>query len=164
MLLLSEIYKTDFKQQDRVARMKRLAAVMILMAAGASASEFPAFMTGHWRSTSDGVTMEEQWLAPAGGVMLGVHRDVRSDGRTFFEFLRVEVVENRLVYLAMPGARQATAFPMKSLSANKVIFENLQHDFPQRIIYWLRGKSLCARVEGAETEQAEQWCWDRVGD
>jgi hypothetical protein len=143
--------------------MKTLAAVMILMAVSASAADFPDFMTGHWRSIRDGVTMEELWLAPAGGVMLGVHRDVRSDGRAFFEFLRVEMVEKRLVYLAMPGGRPATAFPVKSLSADRVIFENLQHDFPQRIIYWLRGTSLCARVEGsAETDQAEQWCWEKV--
>jgi hypothetical protein len=42
-----------------------------------------------------------------------------------------------------------------------VEFENLAHDFPQRIIYWRADKNLCARVEGTirGEKEGEEWCW-----
>ena len=50
------------------------------------------------------------------------------------------------------------------LTASRVTFENLQHDFPQRVIYWRNGKRLCARVEGTINGkvEAEEYCWQRM--
>jgi hypothetical protein len=42
------------------------------------------------------------------------------------------------------------------------VFENLNHDFPQRIIYWREGEStLHARIEGSikGKERKEEWHW-----
>lgn len=146
--------------------MKTLIVAIALWPLSLFGAEFPQFMTGHWQGTVEGVVMEEQWLAPSGGLMLGVHRDVRPDGKASFEFLRVEMKDGRLTYLAMPGGQPPTPFPLKTLTASRVVFENLEHDFPQRIIYWLDGKRLCARVEGniGGSEQSEQWCWTKRAD
>ena len=38
-----------------------------------------AFMTGCWERRSNTSLVEEQWLAPRGGVMLGMSRTVRGD-------------------------------------------------------------------------------------
>jgi hypothetical protein len=42
---------------------------------------------------------------------------------------------------------------------SRVVFENLAHDFPQRVIYWKEGDVLAARVEGAlrGRERSEEW-------
>ena len=139
-----------------------LASILLLVAASASAAEFPNFMTGRWKATTpDGATVEEHWTTSDGGLMVGMNRTVNKKGRASFEFIRIAQHEGRLAYLAMPGAKPATVFPLKTLSATRVQFENLQHDFPQRIIYWRDGKKLCARVEGTINGkvEGEEWCW-----
>ena len=40
------------------------------------------------------------------------------------------------------------------------MFANPEHDFPKRIIYWMKDAKLCARVEG-DGGQGEEWCWAR---
>jgi hypothetical protein len=118
-----------------------------------------AWMSGLWTATIDGVEMEEQWSAPRGGIMLGIHRDV-SARRTSFEFLRIAETSDGIAYLAQPGGQPPTAFALVESSADRVVFANPRHDFPKRIIYWLKDAQLCARVEG-DGDAAEQWCWTR---
>jgi len=120
-----------------------------------------AWMSGSWGATIDGVAMEEHWTSAAGTMMVGMHRDVAAS-RTSFEFLRIEVQAGQPVYLASPGGRApATPFPMKELAGTRVVFENLTHDFPQRIIYWKDGTDLRARVEGSVNGKttSEEWRW-----
>jgi len=120
-------------------------------------------MTGHWRTTMpNGTVVEEHWTSPDGGLMLGMGRTVPMNGKTEFEFLRIAVRDGKLAYLAMPFARAETPFPMTSLTANKVVFENPAHDYPQRISYWRDGEKLCARVEGKDGAHAEEWCWTKL--
>ena len=61
---------------------------------------------------------------------------------------------------APPAAQDAS----HGIDASSVVFENLQHDFPQRIIYRRDGDRLCARVEGpaSAADQPEEWCWSRL--
>jgi hypothetical protein len=136
-------------------------ALLLLLAAPGSASDFPTFMTGSWASVAGGVKMEEHWTSADGGVMLGTHRDIRSNGKVAFEFLRIEKRDGVLAYVAQPGGRPPTVFPLKSLTMSRVVFENMKHDFPQRILYWRDNLNLCARVEGTMNgkEESEQWCW-----
>ena len=49
-----------------------------------------AWMAGSWSGTKDGVTSEEHWTTPAGGGLVGMHKDVRDGRMTGFEFLRVD--------------------------------------------------------------------------
>lgn len=116
-----------------------------------------AWMTGHWAATIDGVEMEEVWLAPRGGLLVGVHRDI-SKKRTSFEFQRIAETKDGIVYLAQPSGQPPTPFRLTELDGNRAVFANPEHDFPKRIIYWLQDGQLCARVEG-DGESAEQWCW-----
>jgi len=119
-----------------------------------------SWMTGHWAATIDGVQMEEVWLAPAGGLLVGMHRDI-SAKRTSFEYQRIAETKDGIVYLAQPSGQPPTPFRLIESSANRVVFANPQHDFPKRILYWLDGEKLCARVEG-DGEDGEQWCWSRM--
>ena len=124
----------------------------------------PSWMAGAWASDHDGVRMEEHWTRGNGGLMVGMHQDLNPDGTSSFEFLRIERRDGKLVYLAMPHARPETPFPLKSVSSNRIVFENRDHDYPQRIIYWLHEGLLCARTEGTIKAKAvsEEWCWHRM--
>ena len=123
------------------------------------------WLAGYWSGRNGGTTMEEYWMPPSGGVMLGLHRDVFSNGRSFFEYLRIEQGPDGLVYKASPAGRAAVSFPMIALEERRVVFENPDHDFPQRIIYEIDdGGALHARIEGVQNgkEAATEWTWHLV--
>ena len=105
--------------------------------------------------------MEELWTEPAGGVMLGLHRDVTAGRPAFFEYLRIEQQKSSVVYIASPRGGAATEFALISAGAAEVVFENLEHDFPQRIIYRREGDLLIVRIEGEVSGEtnARQWEW-----
>src|SRR6266850_1781503 len=113
------------------------------------------WITGHWTGVQDGMEMEESWLAPKGNTMLGLHRDVKNNRTVSFEFLRIEAAADGITYWASPRGKPATPFRLIEVNGKKVVFENAQHDFPQRIIYWLSSDdSLHAKIEGTLRGQA----------
>ena len=87
-----------------------------------------AWMAGAWRTTGP-VTFEEHWMAPRGGLMVGMGRTVAKGRAVAFEFLRIETKEGRTAYLASPGGRPATRFELTRATADEAVFENLAHDF-----------------------------------
>ena len=113
-------------------------------------------MTGHWSSGE----VEEIWLAPKGGLMLGMSRTVRANGRVAFEFIRIANTEDGIAYIAQPGGRPPTAFKLVESKTNRVVFANPEHDFPKRIVYELREGKLCARVD--DGKDGDEWCWSRM--
>ena len=88
-------------------------------------------------------------MAPAGGVMLGMSRTVVRDTTRETESLRLAMREGKLTYTALPSRQAETHFAATVVSDTLLVFENLQHDFPQRILYRRRGAdSVIARIEG----------------
>jgi hypothetical protein len=66
-----------------------------------------------------------------------------------YEFMRIEERDGLLVFTASPSAQTTASFPAIELTADRVVFENLTHDFPQRVIYARAADgSLAARIEG----------------
>jgi len=107
-----------------------------------------SWMNGGWVQKSGGAEIEERWIGPKGDLLAGVNITV-ARGRTSFEYLRIAKTPKGIAYIAQPGGKTPVEFPLKEMSEKKVVFENLAHDFPQRILYELRADgTLHARVEG----------------
>jgi uncharacterized protein YfiM (DUF2279 family) len=128
-----------------------------------------SWMAGHWRgSVSANGHMEEHWTDAAGGALVGLHKDVQGGKMTSFEFLRIDrLPDGTLAYLASPQGQAITTFRVKELSDRRVVFENPEHDFPQRVLYWRTPEGhLAARIEGTINGKAEsmQWEWTRAGE
>ena len=133
--------------------MKRLLIASLLLAT------LPAFgqitrtptldwMAGTWvqdKGASEKVT--ESWIGPTGGSLVGVNLSQWPDKLTF-EFLRITDLPDGMVYYASPIGGKPVEFKFKEAGDKRVVFENKEHDFPQRIIYWREGDNLAARVEG----------------
>jgi hypothetical protein len=121
-----------------------------------------AWLSGGWAGSDErGAVTEEHWLEPAGGAMLGVNRTVSGDRMVFFEFLRIERrPDGEIVYLAAPkGRHPATPFRMVDAGPGRLVFENPEHDYPQRIIYERAGDTLLLRIEGEEAGIAKSSTW-----
>lgn len=119
------------------------------------------WIAGCWSSDVQGTITEETWLAPRGGQMVGVNRMVFPNGKSTFEFLRIADTNKGVVYFASPSGKPATPFALKQAEENKAVFENLENDFPQRIIYQRSGESMEAMIEGNVNGkvQSMKWKW-----
>lgn len=112
-----------------------------------------AFMQGCWERRSGARLVEEQWLKPRAGTMLGMSRTVRGDTLVEYEFIRIYQRGQQLVYAAQPSGQAPAEFTSTSIADDVISFSNPAHEFPQRIIYRLRGDSLLARIEGVRNGQ-----------
>lgn len=128
--------------------------LLLLATAGttASATEIDrlAWLTGCWVPDGQQAGSIEQWTAPAGKSILGVNRTVRDGETVAFEFIRIsEDDAGNIVLIASPSGQEKARFALTSISANEAVFENPEHDFPQKIIYHLQDQNtLIGRIEG----------------
>ena len=127
-----------------------IATAVMPMAALPATIDDLAWLSGCWAAANREVGSGDQWMPPAGGTMIGVSRSVRDGETVAFEFIRiVEQEDGGLEFIASPSGQNTTSFFMLSLSDREVIFENPDHDFPQRIIYRLMSdEDLLGRIEG----------------
>jgi hypothetical protein len=108
-----------------------------------------AWLQGCWRSTRGEATVEEQWMAPRGGTMLGMGRTVRGGKLVEYELVLIKEQEGTLAYEAHPSGQPTATFTAATVADNSVVFENPQHDFPQRVGYRRNGAdALEAWIEG----------------
>lgn len=118
-------------------------------AAGADPIRAAAWLAGCWELRRGARTTLEMWMPPDGGMMLGASRTVVGGTVREYELLRLTAREGRLTYTAMPSGQRTTDFTTPAAPADPLVFENLAHDFPQRIVYRRAGAdSLIARIEG----------------
>ncbi|HMO82161.1 MAG TPA: DUF6265 family protein [Pyrinomonadaceae bacterium] len=111
-----------------------------------------AWMAGCWEMsvTQRNMTITEQWMRPAGGTIIGMGRTLAGDRTAMFEYLRIEQEGDAISYIAKPSQnREETVFKLVKAAEGEFVFENLEHDFPQRIIYRREGSDgMFARIEG----------------
>lgn len=109
-----------------------------------------AWLTGHWRLERAGRVTDEQWMAPAGGVMLGMARTVRNGKVAEHEFVQLRPdPDGTPAYAVSASGQPEVVFRLVSLLDGTAVFENTAHDFPQRIIYAPQPDgSLLAAIEG----------------
>jgi hypothetical protein len=114
-----------------------------------SSVERLGWLAGCWQRKNGATVVDEQWMRPRAGMMLGMSRTVRQDSVIEFEQLRIYARGGRVVYAASPSGQSSAEFEARTTSDSMVVFENPTHDFPQRIMYRRHGTdSLTARIEG----------------
>lgn len=113
-----------------------------------------AWLAGNWRMEKGGRVMDEQWMAPAGGVMLGMARTVAKGKVIEYEFTQIrEGPGGELFYVAQPAKQKEAAFKVVAQTETDVVFENKEHDFPQTIAYSLRADgTMLAYIEGPKAD------------
>lgn len=133
--------------------MKRLCFLLLFLfsatisSAADNALTALGWLAGCWSGTGE-VQYTEQWMAPGGGMMLGMSRTVRPGKTTSFECMRIVEENGKLFYIAKPSDQPETKFAITKSGPLEFVFENRRHNFPQRIVYRLQTDgSLVARIE-----------------
>ena len=114
-----------------------------------------SWMAGCWMRQSATAVVEEQWMSPRGGMMLGMSRTTRGDRVVEYEQSRLLVRGSDVVFAVLPSGQPAAEFTATVVSDTMLVVRNAAHDFPQAIVYRRRGAdSLLARIEGTINGQA----------
>jgi Domain of unknown function (DUF6265) len=134
---------------------KQLGSALVIAAfvsTNALASEIDqlAWMSGCWTASNAEPGSIEYWSSPQGGVMLGASKTVKGGKTVAHEFIQIRTLDSgKLAFIAKPSGQSEATFTLVSVSTNEIVFENPQHDFPQRISYRLvKAGELLARIEG----------------
>jgi hypothetical protein len=131
-----------------------LPALLLAACASAQAQADPfvpvAWLAGCWAQQGREAGSVEQWMTPAGGLMLGMARTLKNGRVVEFEFMQIRAdAEGKLSYIAQPQGRPPTEFKPLRQGEAEAVFENPAHDFPQRVLYRLAAPDrLVARIEG----------------
>ena len=116
-----------------------------------------AWLQGCWLVQDGDRTIEEQWLSPRADSMLGVGRTIRADRLIEYEMVLIRASGLQLAYEAHPPAQEPALFMSASIGERSIVFENLKHDFPQRIGYERTSADrLLAWTEGTQDGQMKR--------
>ena len=129
------------------------AAVLLLLVSQPAAAQaratirHAAWLAGCWATRHGSATIEEQWMAPSGGSMLGMGRTIREGRLDDYELMLIRVQDGRVDYEAHPMMQPTAIFTATVVSDTLLQFENPRHDFPRLIAYQRRGAdSIVARI------------------
>jgi hypothetical protein len=116
-----------------------------------------AMLQGCWEQSMPNGHVLEQWMPYEAGLIMGMSRTVRDDKVREYEFLLIrQTNDTRIDLVAKPSGQAEVTFSLKTFTSDEVVFENLAHDFPQRVIYrWAGNDAMTGRIEGEIGGQAK---------
>jgi len=112
------------------------------------------WLTGTWKSESSNGVYTENWLKSGDTCLLGESFLIREHDTVFLESIEIRNINDTLCYIPTVIG-QNNSLPVKftlfRLSLDTVVFQNLLHDFPQRITYTLvQPGSIHAWIDGID--------------
>ncbi len=148
-----------------------IAVALGVVPATAQAQELPAWMSGCWEMRDGDSWVDECWMSPRGGVMLGASRSGTGEGMTGWEATQITIEPGavrkdsvpRMIFWASPNGNGRTPFEVAGSDAASVTFVNLTNDYPQRIHYWREGALLMAEISRADGSDAMRWTFEPMG-
>jgi hypothetical protein len=110
------------------------------------------WIIGNWENITKDGSLYEIWTKTNDTIYSGRSFMIAYNDTVFSESISLELRKNELFYIPTVSDQNNTQpinFKFISIENNEIIFENKEHDFPQRIIYKNpESDSLYARVEG----------------
>lgn len=120
------------------------------------------FLAGCWSGVMGSLEVREYWTEAQDGLMMWTTRFFREGQLADFEFgMLVADSAGTTLWPYPRGERSEHGFPLVR-SDGEYVFENLDHDFPVRIVYVRDGdEALNPRIEGRDGE-ARGWSLRRT--
>jgi hypothetical protein len=113
-----------------------------------------AWLEGTWQDSTPDALFTERWTKENDSVYTAESTITKGKDTLFFETIVLDQTGDSLHYIVTtPKQNDAkpVSFTLKSFTANSYVFENKQHDFPQRITYTkITNDSLIAEISGTQ--------------
>jgi hypothetical protein len=123
-----------------------------------------AWIVGTWERTDGDKTTVEHWLPHAGTTMMGVSHTYDSKRTHFFEFMRIATHGGRIAYIVQPGGDPPVLFRAVKVTDEEAVFENPEHDHPQRIRYVKTEQGMTATISLLDGSRATEFAFERRAD
>jgi len=108
-----------------------------------------SWIIDRWVSTDGESTSYEHWEKISDSLFAGGSETVKNGDTVFNEKLKLIKEGDEIFYVADVKHNPAPVkFKLTSISDNEAVFENPEHDFPQKITYKLIDGNLHAAIEG----------------
>jgi len=135
-----------------------VAATLVTTAPASEAPEIGqlGWIAGHWCMDRDGERVEEYWLPPRSGLLIGMGRTTTSAKARAFEFMRIQLQAGTPTLLAQPMGEPPVAFTLTRSGADWAHFENAAHDFPKLVEYRRTPQGLHAHIAGPGADGKER--------
>jgi len=116
-------------------------------------SKIFSFVLGSWEMQTPKGKIVEQWSQGADKILKGKSYRFNAKGDSVLtETLQIRTIEKDVFYcstVANQNEGEEVCFKLISTKDQIYIFENVAHDFPQRIVYQNQGKNeMLAWIEG----------------
>ncbi len=131
--------------------------LLIFLSCSSKKSDISQFgwLSGKWVGTVKGEIFYEEWSEPQGMIMTGHGYEVKGNDTVFSENIKIEQRGTDFFYI--PDVKENNGpvdFKFTGASNDSLIFENPQHDFPQRIVYFhTSGHQMYACIDGKNKGQ-----------
>lgn len=156
-----------------MSRPSKFLIISCLVAISASAQplrELAALqnLSGTWKMGSGAKSFYEHWHWVSANEISGKSYKLKEQDTIVFESTRIKKEDKLVNYLATvknQNEGKEIAFKLDSSANGKLVFENPNHDFPQRIVYqFISTDSLHAWVEGMRKgmKEREDYYYARV--
>lgn len=121
------------------------------------------WLAGAWREKgANGEWTEEYWTPVRSQLMLGAGLTGRGEAVRHFEQLRIwRTTEGKVNLHANPNGAPGTTFALVSQTADEVVFENPDNDYPQRVTYRRDGDKVVAAISLIDGKQERRWVYSR---
>jgi hypothetical protein len=104
---------------------------------------------GKWQMETDRAEIFEEWIVSGETELTGKSFSIEAGDEYVSEILYLKKFGEQWAYVAVPEGQSITLFALVEYTPKKFIFENKEHDFPQRIIYeFHKDGKLTAAIEG----------------
>lgn len=105
---------------------------------------------GKWKMDIENAEIYEEWQLVNENELIGTNYSLENGIKIINENLWIKKFADQWAYIAVTFNENITLFALIEHSPKKIIFENKEHDFPQRISYeFHKGGKLTAAIEGS---------------
>ncbi len=113
------------------------------------------WLLGTWKNETSRGTSYEVWTRVSDRTFEGDSYTIKGGERHHNEFLRIAQFGSEIFYVSkVAHNKYPVGFKLVKVEDRTLVFENAEHDFPQRIIYTRKEDgTLHARIEGEKDGQ-----------
>lgn len=108
-----------------------------------------SWIVDRWIATDGESKSYEHWEKTSETLFTGGSETVKNGDTVFSEKLQIELIDGNIYYIADVSHNPAPVkFKLTKLTDSEALFENPEHDFPQKISYKQVDGNLHASIEG----------------
>jgi hypothetical protein len=126
-------------------------------------------LTGLWKMDTPRGAIYEEWQVTGDERLAGRSYKVKNNDTLVLENVIISLQGNAIFFTPVvqdQNNNQPVPFKLISCNNNRYVFENKEHDYPQRVIYELVSTNdLRARIEGSKNgkEMGSEFNYTRIG-